>query len=178
MMDLTNHNINLNKSTSNMTIDIDENTIEFDENIIKFYNKDYLIHDTFLLFRHIMIPLKQFYEINDINNDQEQSLIISHSNYIQNNLLKTVDPFLSNWFQKEDINSQIWGIRWLRLMFSMEFNFDELIEIWDGIFINFDIDKEKRSPKILDMICVVMLIRMRGTCKYSFKLIHITITNF
>jgi TBC1 domain family protein 5 len=48
--------------------------------------------------------------------------------------------------------------RWIRLLFSREFPFNQLLVLWDTIFA---VDP---SLKLVDLICVAMLIRIRWQC--------------
>jgi len=48
--------------------------------------------------------------------------------------------------------------RWLRLLFTREFNMDDAMVLWDGMFA---VDP---SLEIALWICVAMLIRIRNQC--------------
>lgn len=47
----------------------------------------------------------------------------------------------------------------MRLLFSREFPFDQLLVLWDSIFA---VDP---SLELIDLICIAMLIRIRWQCK-------------
>lgn len=49
--------------------------------------------------------------------------------------------------------------RWVRLLFGREFDFQDMISMWDLLF------SEKLSLNIIDLVCVVMLLRIRQPCK-------------
>lgn len=51
--------------------------------------------------------------------------------------------------------------RWIRLLFSREFPFNQFLVVWDTIFA---VDP---SLDLMDLICCAMLIRIRWQCKYS-----------
>lgn len=51
--------------------------------------------------------------------------------------------------------------RWIRLLFSREFPFDQSLALWDAIFA---IDP---SLDLMDFICCAMLIRIRWQREYS-----------
>ncbi len=49
--------------------------------------------------------------------------------------------------------------RWIRLLFGREFDFDQLLLLWDTIFA-YD-----PTLELMDLICVAMLLRIRWTRK-------------
>lgn len=49
--------------------------------------------------------------------------------------------------------------RWIRLLFSREFPFNQFLVLWDTIFA---VDP---SLDLIDLICVAMLVRIRWQCK-------------
>ena len=48
--------------------------------------------------------------------------------------------------------------RWIRLLFGREFDFDELLPVWDTLFA---VDP---AIGLVDFICVAMLLRVRWQC--------------
>lgn len=54
-----------------------------------------------------------------------------------------------------DIPPQVFLIRWIRLLFGREFDFDNALALWDVIFA------EDSSLDIVDHICLAMLLRIR-----------------
>jgi len=58
--------------------------------------------------------------------------------------------------QAEGIEPQVYGIRWLRLLFTREFSMHDAMVLWDGMFA---VDS---SLEIALWICVAMLIRIRN----------------
>lgn len=54
-----------------------------------------------------------------------------------------------------DIVPQVFLIRWIRLLFGREFEFDGVLTLWDVIFA------EDPSLEIVDHICLAMLLRIR-----------------
>lgn len=60
--------------------------------------------------------------------------IISLCNKIHSVYIKVLDPDLFNHLEKNQIEPQIYGLRWIRLLFAREFKFQHLFILWDGIF--------------------------------------------
>ncbi|TFK29890.1 RabGAP/TBC [Coprinopsis marcescibilis] len=81
--------------------------------------------------------------------------IVKTCNYIQNDLLKKVDPNLWAALQKAGIEPQLYGIRWLRLLFTREFDMTDTMKLWDGLFAC------DPSLALAQWVCVAMLLRVR-----------------
>ncbi|KAF8274226.1 rab-GTPase-TBC domain-containing protein [Lactarius quietus] len=82
--------------------------------------------------------------------------ILHACNRVQCDLLKSVDPVLWERLQAEGIEPQMYGIRWLRLLFTREFDIHDAMVLWDGLFA---VDP---SLEVALWICVAMLIRIRN----------------
>ncbi|KAA1471287.1 hypothetical protein DENSPDRAFT_819379 [Dentipellis sp. KUC8613] len=82
--------------------------------------------------------------------------ILRSCNRIQKELLRSVDPVLWEHMHEEGIEPQIYGIRWLRLIFTREFNMHDAMILWDGLFA---VDP---SFELAHWICVAMLVRIRN----------------
>ncbi|ANB11587.1 hypothetical protein AWJ20_4407 [Sugiyamaella lignohabitans] len=82
--------------------------------------------------------------------------IVVKSQKIQESILKIVDPELYNVLVSNEIEPQIWGIRWIRLIFGREFGFNQMLRLWDALFA-----ADGSTLELIDHICVIMLIRIR-----------------
>ncbi|KAI0261038.1 rab-GTPase-TBC domain-containing protein [Gloeopeniophorella convolvens] len=82
--------------------------------------------------------------------------ILQVCNRVQRELLKAVDPALWEHLQAEGIEPQMYGIRWMRLLFTREFSMHDAMVLWDGLFA---VDP---SLELVLWICVAMLIRIRN----------------
>ncbi|CAA7271746.1 unnamed protein product [Cyclocybe aegerita] len=82
--------------------------------------------------------------------------IVQACNRIQSTLLQTCDPLLYQSMQKVGIEPQIYGIRWLRLLFTREFNIADALKLWDCLFAC------DASLDLAQWVCVAMLIRIRN----------------
>uniref|UniRef100_A0A915PCB7 Rab-GAP TBC domain-containing protein n=1 Tax=Setaria digitata TaxID=48799 RepID=A0A915PCB7_9BILA len=82
--------------------------------------------------------------------DSRNELIIKLQS-IMNDILAIVDPAIHRHLSKMKILPQIYGIRWLRLLFGREFPIHDLLFVWDAIFAF-------RPPlSLVDYIFVAML---------------------
>ncbi|KAI0637423.1 hypothetical protein C8Q77DRAFT_1097485 [Trametes polyzona] len=96
--------------------------------------------------------------------------IVEACNRVQSVFLKGVDPELWKAMQSAGIEPQIYGIRWLRLLFTREFNMQDAMVVWDGLFA---VDP---SFDLALWICVAMLIRIRNKlipADYSTQLTYL-----
>ncbi|KAG6820607.1 hypothetical protein H0H93_014523 [Arthromyces matolae] len=82
--------------------------------------------------------------------------IVEACNHIQSTYLRTTDPALYTHMQSSGIEPQIYGIRWLRLLFTREFSMPDSMKLWDGLFAC------DPSLDLAQWVCVAMLIRIRN----------------
>ncbi|KAJ7273636.1 rab-GTPase-TBC domain-containing protein [Mycena haematopus] len=82
--------------------------------------------------------------------------VVEDCNRIQSNLLRSTDPLLWKHMQAAGIEPQIYGIRWLRLLYTREFELGSAMKLWDGLFAC------DPSFELAPWICVAMLIRIRN----------------
>ncbi|KAF8077999.1 rab-GTPase-TBC domain-containing protein [Lyophyllum atratum] len=82
--------------------------------------------------------------------------IVEACNRIQSDFLRTTDPLLWKHMQAAGIEPQIYGIRWLRLLFTREFSMIDAMKLWDGLFAC------DPTFELAQWVCVAMLIRIRN----------------
>ncbi|CAG8525412.1 7225_t:CDS:2 [Acaulospora morrowiae] len=148
--------------------------VENDEDAIikQTLNASFVEHDTFALFSALMKSAKVNYEYNDErpqSTEQDNSRIIKEAqaeaakltpvvmrcSKIHEEYLKTIDPELHMHLKDLEIEPQLYGIRWIRLLFGREFNLDKVLILWDGIFA------EDPTLRIVDFVCVAMMLLIR-----------------
>ncbi|XP_059141726.1 TBC1 domain family member 5-like isoform X3 [Physella acuta] len=139
----------------------------------------FLEHDAYTMFCQVMETVEPWYLSRDIfyNNPKTGSMrsleiinatpfsrsqdlnpssaIVTKLTRIQDYILKKYDPELHQHLERLEIAPQIYGIRWLRLLFGREFPMQDLLMLWDAIFgdgIGFD---------LVDYIFVSMLLYIR-----------------
>lgn len=127
----------------------DEEGVDF---MLQVLDSRYVEHDAFNLFCAIMQTAKTFYEIGE---SRDSSAIVAQSERIHKELLGAVDPDMSTHLEVIGIVPQIFAIRWLRLLFGREFEFKDVLKLWDALFA------ESLSIDIIDMACVAILLRLR-----------------
>ena len=90
--------------------------------------------------------------------------LVDNLNYIQDVLLKRHDPALFARLEKLEIFPQIYGIRWLRLLFGREFVFRDTLLLWDAIFA------DSCPPSLCDQLVVSLLMSVRDLLlKYEYQ---------
>jgi hypothetical protein len=89
--------------------------------------------------------------------------VVESLNYIHDVLLKRHDPTLYNRLEKLEIFPQIYGIRWLRLLFGREFVLSDTLVLWDAI-LGLD-----RRLSLVDQLVVSLLASVRDLLlKYDY----------
>lgn len=162
----------------------DDATSSSDESIFReICSRTWIAADSWTLFCAIMDDISKWYEWREpssvestsargqVNLKPFMSPITLACSHIQNSLLKSVDPILYGVLQSSGIEPQIYGLRWLRLLFTREHSMDDAMILWDGLFA---------SPipisELAQWICVAMLIRIRTKLipsDYSMQLTYL-----
>ncbi|KAJ3115886.1 TBC1 domain, member 5 [Phlyctochytrium bullatum] len=132
------------------------------------FDQRFIEHDTAVLFYKIMRSAKPYYETEmestaaPVRNarggrdNQARALpIVIHCRKIQNDLLKVLDVELCEHLNKLGIEPQLYGLRWLRLLFGREFSLPEVLTLWDGLFA------DDPNLGLVDWVCVALLVFMR-----------------
>ncbi|KAF4799301.1 TBC1 domain family member 5 [Turdus rufiventris] len=92
--------------------------------------------------------------------------IVAKVNQIQDHLLKKHDIELYMHLNRLEIAPQIYGLRWVRLLFGREFPLQDLLVVWDALFA------DSITLNLVDYIFVAMLLYIRDACftPHSFYL--------
>ncbi|PFH54401.1 hypothetical protein AMATHDRAFT_78639 [Amanita thiersii Skay4041] len=150
----------------------DDNTSAFEQ----VCSRTWVAADSWILFDIVMKGVSRWYEWReqaetrtflssqielDASNGQRQlkpyvAPIVQTCNQIQTTMLRTVDPLLWKHMHGIGIEPQIYGIRWLRLLFTREFDMTNAMRLWDGLFAS------DPSLELVPWICVAMLVRIRN----------------
>lgn len=92
------------------------------------------------------------------------NLLVSNLNNIHYHYLRRHDPALYTRLEKMEIFPQLYGIRWLRLLFGREFAFHETLMLWDAIFA------DSCPPSLCDQIVVALLMALRDLLlRYEYQ---------
>uniref|UniRef100_A0A7N8YBX7 TBC1 domain family member 5 n=1 Tax=Mastacembelus armatus TaxID=205130 RepID=A0A7N8YBX7_9TELE len=81
--------------------------------------------------------------------------IVTKVNRIQDQLVKKHDVELHMHLNRLEIAPQIYGIRWVRLLFGREFPLQDLLVVWDALFA------DSVTLDLVDYIFVAMLLYIR-----------------
>ncbi|KAI0887274.1 RabGAP/TBC [Annulohypoxylon maeteangense] len=135
-----------------------------DPRMLENLDSSFVEHDSFAIFSRVMDQARPFYEVGESSanlshttSDQRSptSSIVEKSQYIHEVCLYKADPELSTHLKNIEILPQVFLIRWIRLLFSREFPFDQTLVLWDTLF---SVDP---SFQLIDLVCTAMLIRIR-----------------
>ncbi|ORZ13485.1 hypothetical protein BCR42DRAFT_418413 [Absidia repens] len=146
--------------------------------MVQVLDPTFIEHDTFLLFDRLMSYAKPWYEFNnsippakslnrrsksamDLTTSDNSSLqqtnlnpVVGVCQRIHHQYLRLVDPPLYKHLENFGIEPQLFGIRWLRLLFGREFEFYELLRLWDAIFA------QDPTLEIAEFVCLAILLRL------------------
>ncbi|KDQ59571.1 hypothetical protein JAAARDRAFT_205600 [Jaapia argillacea MUCL 33604] len=156
---------------------VEEGDID-DPSVAEACSRRWVAADAWALFTSLMKGVGRWYEWREPPSTLQPSPLPSHVNLdasggqvalksyvapivetcsnIQSNFLKSVDPELWRSLHSAGIEPQIYGIRWLRLLFTREFPLPDAMVLWDGLFAS------DPSLDLAQWICVAMLIRIRN----------------
>ncbi|XP_034300210.2 TBC1 domain family member 5 isoform X1 [Magallana gigas] len=146
---------------------------EPDRDIVKeIMDPAYLEHDAYALLSQIMRTVEPWYNARDIpvnrSKDKLNSVpfarpqdlnssnaIVTKLTRIQDYILKRFDVELHGHLERLEIAPQIYGIRWIRLLFGREFPMQDLLALWDAIFA------DGVGFELVDFVFVAMLLYIR-----------------
>ncbi|KAI1429239.1 rab-GTPase-TBC domain-containing protein [Xylaria sp. FL1777] len=135
-----------------------------DLRMVEMLDASFIEHDSFALFSRVMDSAKAFYETSESSDNtgsaafsiqSTKSSIVEKSQYIHEVCLYKVDPELSDHLKNIEVLPQVFLIRWIRLLFSREFPFHQMLILWDTLF---SIDP---TFNLIGLICTAMLLRIR-----------------
>ncbi|KAJ0178626.1 hypothetical protein K1T71_005401 [Dendrolimus kikuchii] len=136
---------------------------------LKYYlEEEHLEHDSYMLFNTVMRGVEKFYTTGDVvptssgrmpiskvvHNPNE---VVRYLDKVKDEYLYPLDAELSTHLTNCNISMELFGIRWLRLLFGREFPRSEIPHLWGFIFAD--------GPMFpnLQYIIVAMLISIRNT---------------
>ncbi|KAK6052017.1 hypothetical protein COOONC_10478, partial [Cooperia oncophora] len=136
------------------------------------YSPDYLESDSYGMFCEIMLEVTKWYEDGSPPAttprpfSQESGPFlrvqdVAPTNQVMRELiaigerLQSVDPVLADHLYSLDIPPQLYGIRWLRLLFGREFAIHDLLYVWDVLLC------DRPVPRMVECIFVAMLVQIR-----------------
>ncbi|XP_048729402.2 TBC1 domain family member 5-like isoform X4 [Ostrea edulis] len=147
--------------------------VETLEDIVKeIMDPAYLEHDAYALLSQIMGTVEPWYNSKDLtyNKSRERlnsvpfarpqdlnssSAIVAKLTRIQDYILKKFDVELHGHLERLEIAPQIYGIRWIRLLFGREFPMQDLLALWDALFA------DGVGFELVDFVFVAMLLYIR-----------------
>uniref|UniRef100_H3DK54 TBC1 domain family member 5 n=1 Tax=Tetraodon nigroviridis TaxID=99883 RepID=H3DK54_TETNG len=136
-------------------------------------NPAYLEHDAYAMFSQLMETAEPWFSSfeREVRKGKEEMLtsipfsrpqdagpsvaIVAKVNRIQDQLVKKHDNELHMHLNRLEIAPQIYGIRWVRLLFGREFPLQDLLVVWDALFA------DSITLDLVDYVFVAMLLYIR-----------------
>ncbi len=99
--------------------------------------------------------------------DDVPTLINRRCNILIKEKLRVLDSQLYDHFTQIDLNCSIFLQRWLRCLFNREFQYKEVLILWDSIFAYefSNIRNQKYHLMYMDFIAIAMILRIREQLK-------------
>ncbi|XP_069769092.1 TBC1 domain family member 5 isoform X1 [Narcine bancroftii] len=134
---------------------------------------EFLEHDAYAMFSQLMDTAEPWFSSfeREVRKGKEEMVttvpfarpqdfgpslaIVSKVNRIQDQLLKRYDTELYMHLNRLEIAPQIYGIRWVRLLFGREFPLQDLLVIWDTLFA------DSVTLDLVDYIFLAMMLYIR-----------------
>ncbi|KAL5635907.1 hypothetical protein ACGC1H_004642 [Rhizoctonia solani] len=135
-----------------------------DADMYEFLSRDYVPADAWAIFSRIMEGVGLWYEWQEpklaATGGSPPTPWVAPINEICSRIggeyLSACDPALAARMNELGIEPQMYGIRWLRLLFTREFPWRDALMLWDALFAT------DPSLQIVPWVCVAMLIRIRN----------------
>ncbi|EDL23649.1 TBC1 domain family, member 5 [Mus musculus] len=136
-------------------------------------NPEYLEHDAYAMFSQLMETAEPWFSTfeHDGQKGKETLMapipfarpqdlgptvaIVTKVNQIQDHLLKKHDIELYMHLNRLEIAPQIYGLRWVRLLFGREFPLQDLLVVWDALFA------DSLNLSLVDYVFTAMLLYIR-----------------
>ncbi|XP_008110931.2 TBC1 domain family member 5 isoform X2 [Anolis carolinensis] len=134
---------------------------------------EYLEHDAYAMFTYLMKTAEHWFSTYEHDSQKEKDAmltpipfarpqdlgpsiaIVAKVNQIQDHLLKKHDIELYMHLNRLEIAPQIYGLRWVRLLFGREFPLQDLLVIWDALFA------DSITLDLVDYVFLAMLLYIR-----------------
>ena len=113
---------------------------------------------TFTVFDKLMIQG----EVTKLYDPAYSDFIVGYCASIQGAKLRDVDPALVDALELNEIDANLYGMRWVRLLFGREFTFQQTLILWDHIFTSFSPRSCSSFLDVLGNVMMAMLLRLRN----------------
>ena len=93
--------------------------------------KEYYESDAYFTFEKLMEEIKNIFLMEK---KEYKDLFVSSQIEEIKKILKKVEPSLSNYFKKIELEIDHFVMRWIVVMFAQEFTLDVAVNFWDRLF--------------------------------------------
>ncbi|XP_035385101.1 TBC1 domain family member 5 isoform X1 [Electrophorus electricus] len=143
------------------------------DEVMVLLDPNFLEHDAYAMFSQLMETAEPWFSSfeREVRKGKEEMLtsmpfarpqdsgpsvaIVTKVNRIQDQLVKKHDIELHMHLNRLEIAPQIYGIRWVRLLFGREFPLQDLLVVWDALFA------DSITLDLVDYVFVAMLLYIR-----------------
>lgn len=140
-----------------LDIDICYHVQDADSTSTELFNPEFIEHDLSNLLFAVMKNAKLWYEIVPIAPASDTPIVLIF-NVIFDLYLKELDRELYEHIFSFKVESQLFGLRWFRLLFAREFQISDVFLLWDAIF------KDHQEFELMEWIAFSMISSLRTEC--------------
>ncbi|ELP84326.1 hypothetical protein EIN_066110 [Entamoeba invadens IP1] len=115
----------------------------------------YMEHDAYVLFEALMNELGDVYEVKKEVDKRKASNIQEKCDTLFNSLEK-IDCMYYQLLVNQNVIPSVFGIRWIKMVFTREFHINDVVEVWDAIFAYGE------HLKLIEGMFLAMLIYLRN----------------
>ncbi|BFU23578.1 Rab GTPase activating protein, putative [Entamoeba histolytica HM-1:IMSS-B] len=128
-----------------------QKNVQTDTLLRQLFSPQYLEHDVYCLFEHLMDIVNIWYE----STENHSNTILFRCEQIAE-ILRVKDPHIYQMFSALGVEPQLFLLRWVRILFCQMFNTNELYYIWDILFAH------NNPLSLLNYLCVVLMLLPRS----------------
>ena len=149
--------INASASPPGAAVATDGDDSQANSDLHVLLSQDFVEHDSYILFSGLMTHMTCLYVANDVYDEpprdglsadevaehylakasaddgEKPPIVLILCNEIQHRRLRTADPAVHRNLVALGIEPQLYGLRWVRLLFCREFTMASLHRLWDAI---------------------------------------------
>lgn len=126
-----------------------------------FYSFEHVEADIYAVYNSVMLAHQQMFAFNYEKKKGKGLPILARISKIQDITLKMVDIDLFRHLKLLNVEFQPFMIRWIKCMFTREFDLYETFKIWDSIFLDYYQNPANNDFALIDGICISMICFIR-----------------
>eukprot|EP00465_Bigelowiella_longifila_P003340 CAMPEP_0185271790 /NCGR_PEP_ID=MMETSP1359-20130426/45633_1 /TAXON_ID=552665 /ORGANISM="Bigelowiella longifila, Strain CCMP242" /LENGTH=279 /DNA_ID=CAMNT_0027863857 /DNA_START=106 /DNA_END=945 /DNA_ORIENTATION=+ len=126
---------------------------------------EFLSTDAYFIFSAIMARVPEFFSPSkksmlDRGKTQRVEVLIEMVRFVQSKLLKEFDPDLHAVLEKCGVQPELYMLKWVRLLFSREFEVRQVLQVWDTLIQDGNITQNV-GQGLVEYLCLTLIRHVR-----------------